>query len=357
MKNMTFRLMLLAALLYPSFVSAQDILPPFSPRATAEKHSKRACPKPPQPVGQLELASKYGKDGPQRDTVDRKAEKKYKAQMKPVNDYMKTVVREAERYTEKGDSAAAECALTWLHVWAEGKALLEMENETAQFKRATTVSGLAFALMQVEPAVAEDKRLPVVKDWLSKLAHGTKDYYSASTKNSAKNNHRYWSGLATAATAVLTGERDLFDWGMDAYKNGVCGATPEGALPLEVKRGTKARGYQLFALSALVPLGKIAEANGIKAFEMCDGALHRIVKFSLDSITDPSSIAKMAEAEQDEFEDGKPLPPGHQVTFLEIYAREFPGTAPLEKELLAQRPLRSTSLGGDQTLLYGTPKP
>ncbi|WP_110752320.1 alginate lyase family protein [Phyllobacterium leguminum] len=47
--------------------------------------------------------------------------------------------------------------------------------------------------------------------------------------------------------------------------------------------GKKAREYHLFALNALMPTAAFAEANGIPAYNVCNGALRRIVQFTLRS--------------------------------------------------------------------------
>ena len=344
--------LVLAIMVLPLAAGAEEFKLPFTPRVPGNE-SKDSCPKPPKPVVSLKLTSKYGKDGARRDTVDPKSEEEFNAQMKPINDYAKGVIKQAQHYTETGDPAAAKCALTWLDAWAKGDGLTEMENETAHYKRGTTTSGLSFGLMQVMPAIKEDVRLPGVQKWLARLARSSADFYQGEPeRNSARNNHSYWVGLAEVSAAVVSGDRALFDRGVASYKKGVCGATKQGALPLEVGRGKKARAYHLYALSALVPLAATAEANGVDAFGMCDGAIHRIVKFSLSAIDDPAPLAEMAEAEQDPFEDKAALPPGKQLTFMVLYHQKFPGRAPLEEKLMTQGHFVSTALGGDQELLY-----
>jgi poly(beta-D-mannuronate) lyase len=149
----------------------------------------------------------------------------------------------------------------------------------------------------------------------------------------------------------VTGDRHLLDWSVDTYKTAVCGATPEGGLPLELQRGKKALDYHLFALDALTQIAAIAEANGVDAFGFCGGAYHRIVRFSLMALDNPSTIAKLAGKPQDPYAGG--LPSKNHASFVEIYHHYFPGKAPFEDRMLAMRPLLATNLGGDQTLLYG----
>lgn len=121
-------------------------------------------------------------------------------------------------------------------------------------------------------------------------------------------------------------------------------------MPLELERGKKALEYHMFPLNALVPVAAFAEANDIPAYDMYDGALHKIFNFTLKSIRDPAAMALAAGKAQEPFVNG--MPSAQDLAFLEIYYRAFPRTAPNDRELLKLRPLIATPLGGNQTLLY-----
>jgi poly(beta-D-mannuronate) lyase len=325
---------------------------PFTLHAPVEGQPARACPSPPAPVVELSVVSKYGDNGPLHDTVAPEAEAQAIAQMAPLRAFAQEVVKMANHYTASGDPAAARCALTWLDAWAAGHALTRIEDHNAEFERGATVGGLSLALIQVSPVVAGDARYGVVAKWMHQVIDAGIQYFDSTERlQGSRNNHRYWTALGAAGTAVVTGDRRLLDWSVDTYRKAVCGAIAEGGLPLELERGKKALDYHLFALDALTPIAAIAEANGINAFGFCDGAFHRIVRFSLLALDDPSTIAKLAGRPQDQYPGG--LPSKNHASFVEIYHHYFPGKAPLESRILTLRPLLSTNLGGDQTLLYG----
>ncbi len=326
--------------------------PPFSPRMPSDLSAGKSCAVPPAPVVSLKVISKYGNDGPMRDTVDPDADRAFQAQMAPIRKFAQTVVKMANRYTEEGRSAEARCALAWLGTWAEGRALTEMDNPNAEFERAQILAGLAIALIQIRPAVEGDARLATVSRWMAGLATSTDTFFTTTGDKlkGSRNNHAYWAALASASVAVVTDDRKLLHWATETYRDGVCGANAQGGLPLELTRGKKALEYHLFALNALVPVAAFAEANGIKAYNVCDGALSRIVHFTLQSVADPSAIATAAGKPQEPFPKG--LPSAQSVAFLELYRRAFP-SAPIDAHLLALRPYVSTALGGNQTLIYG----
>jgi poly(beta-D-mannuronate) lyase len=328
------------------------LTPPFQLHSPVEGLPAQACPSPPAPVVELAVVSKYGNNGPLHDTVAPDAEAEAIAQMAPVRAFTQQVVKMANRYTATGDPSAARCVLSWLNAWADGHAMTRMQDHNAEFERGATLGGLSLALIQVSPAVAGDARYASVGQWMHLVVDSSIRYFDSTQRlQGSRNNHRYWAALGAAGTAVVTGDRHLLDWSVDTYRKAVCGATREGGLPLELERGKKALDYHLFALDALTPVAAIAEANGIGAFGFCDGAFHRIVRFSLMALDDPSAVAKLAGKTQDPYPGG--LPSKNHASFVEIYRHYFPGKAPLEDRLLAMRPLSSTNLGGDQTLLYG----
>lgn len=330
-----------------------EILSPFSPRLPSDFVIGKECAAPPAPVVSLAVISKYGTDGPQRDTVDPQADRAFEAQMAPIREFSQSVVKMANRYTEHGRFTDARCTLAWLDAWAQGNALSQMDNPNAQFERAQILAGLSIALLQVSPAVENDDRFKSVVGWMSHLAVSTVSFFKATRDRlkGSRNNHAYWAALAAAGVAAVADDRTLLDWAVQTYGAGVCGATKQGGLPLELARGKKAREYHLFALNALMPVAAFAEANGIPAYNICNGALHKVVQFTLKSLRDPAAIAAAAGKVQEPFFQG--LPPARSLAFLEIYHRAFPNAAPMERDFLALRPFIATNMGGNQTLLYG----
>lgn len=330
---------------------AAPLQAPFAIHLPNARGAGASCAAAPPPVVALSITSKYGNDGPRRDTIDAAAAAAEQAQMAPLRDFGQRVVKMANAYSRGGDGGEAACALAWLDAWASGNALSQMKDANAQFERASLLAGLSLALMQVDPAVAADPRRARVVAWMQQSAQAAIGYFDATSQlKGSRNNHLYWAGLAAAGVAVLGNDRAMLAWGAKTYGDAVCGATAQGGLPLELQRGKKALDYHLFALNALVPLAAILEKNGVTAYAQCDGALHRIVHFSLAAVDDPSALAQLAEAQQQAVPGGASAQ--SQFAFMEIYHRAFPGKAPFEERWLALRPLKSSSLGGDQTLLY-----
>ena len=338
-------------MLAPFSAAAADIRPPFALREPSPLSGNAPCATPPKPLIELAVASKYGNSGSERDSVSPEAEAQARVQLSPLREFSDEVVRMANRYAKSGDSSEAACALAWLDSWSQANALTQMKDHNAWFEQGAAIAGLGFAAAQISPAVATDPRYHRVAEWLRKAIGAGMQYFDSTRQlQGSRNNHLYWAALGAAATAVAANDRHLLDWAMDQYKAGVCSATPEGGLPLELARGSKALDYHFFALEPLVSIAAVADANGIPAFDECNGAIHRIVKFALDGLADPARIEKLAGKKQDAYPNG--MPSKAHLAWMEMYARRFPGKAPMEAKILALRPLAATNLGGDQTLLY-----
>jgi poly(beta-D-mannuronate) lyase len=271
------------------------------------------------------------------------------------------VVRHANRFTEKGRSGDADCARAALLEWINAGALSDLASHTDVFKLSTTLSGLTAAYLQIRPAVP-DKDRATIEAWFVNRAVAIRDHVETEAgPRSRANNHRYWSGAAVALAGLAADRTDLVEWGFGSYELGVCSADRDGALPLEVARGKRARDYHLYALAPLVVLAEIGTANGRQSYAICRNALARIIDFSLQSIINPEAIEKLAAQPQFAFADGKDLPSAKNLVFLEAYLKRFPEALKqhklIERALPGLRPFRMTELGGSMTLLVlGPPK-
>jgi poly(beta-D-mannuronate) lyase len=354
-----------ALLICSSPAGAQDKAPlqaPFHLRTQAgplqtEQRGAKSCAPAPAAVTRLSITSKYGDDGPQRDTINPDADAAARNEMQDIRAFSRQVVKAANEYTRSGNPAAARCTLSLLADWRRAGALMQIDNANAEFERVSTLAGLSLALLQVSPAVGREPDYAPTVAWMRELAQAATRYFDGSSKlKGSRNNHRDWAALAAASVATLSGDRALLDWSARAYQAEVCSAGAEGGLPLELERGQKARDYHLFALSALAPLAAILQSNGIDAGAECKGALHRIVGFTLKALDDPSQMAALAGKPQEALKgkkDGDGMPGPNQLAFLEAYVKQYPEQGPAVGRWLRLRPFASTNLGGNQTLLYG----
>ncbi len=309
-----------------------------------------ACPDAPAVV--RDLAFEHFYDDAASTRVDAARYARYQEAAAPIRRYERAIVDMANRWmrARPADPAPAHCAVRWLDSWARGDALLGHATAQGGYVRQWSLAALALAWLQLRQAPGiEAAAAGRIVRWLAALATAMRPPYEAAQ---AGNNLAYWAGLAAAATAIAADDRALLDWGIARYRAGIAEIAPDGTLPRELARQSKALHYHLFALAPLVMIAELAAANGLDLYAARDGAIHRLARRALEGVADPSFFVARTGAAQDSPDGG---PPGAQhLAWIEPYFARFP--AERRDTLLARfRPLAMTWLGGDMTLAYGAP--
>lgn len=308
-----------------------------------------------EPVVQLKTKSRYSKDDPSRTVIDEDRSEAYEKKIAPVRAFAIGVVKGANDYVASGgkDQASAYCAGQNLYTWAAADALAKAKSEVANFNTATFLAAVSSAYGQIQESrtIAPEQR-QVIEAWLLRLSDSTREFYQPKreSKSLLPNNIQYWAALAVANTAVVLQREEDFDWAVEGLRRGVCSANADGSLPREIERKGRALHYHLFALQPLTALAELAEVNGRGGYEFCQGALHRIIDFTLKAVDNPGLIE--AEAGESQIQI-PPLKPGEgDYAWLEIYASRFKDFAWASK-LPKLRPFLNTNLGGNLSALYG----
>jgi poly(beta-D-mannuronate) lyase len=326
--------------------SAAALNPPFDLPAPQGGGKSKACEAPPPPVTEFSADSIYEEGDATRSTIDPKAKERYDKAIAPLRDFSLQVSKLANRYlgSKGADTGAADCAIAWLAAWARGGALGAVLTRQAALSSTRILSAIGFAYIEVKGAKgASAKDEAAIEKWLADLGRKTIGVYG-SEGNSNLGNHRYWGGLAVGAIAIATGDRQMLDWAMESYRIGVCQVDANGALPIELLRGKRARDYHIHAVAPLVMLAEIGERNGMDSYAECDGALGRLIKFVLTAIEDPKEIERLAGAQQIPLTEM-----GSRMAWVAIYRSRFP--LPVAVELPDS--FNATTLGGNLQTLYG----
>jgi poly(beta-D-mannuronate) lyase len=347
-----------SVLLHACAAGAEPLRTPFeiAPAPPTARDARRCRRPAPPPLVALDVTSIYDQDDDSRSEIDPAQYQDYVAKMRAPRDFARDVVRNASDYTETRGSRLDDgvCALAWLESWAKGDALRRMETRQAALSATRLIAALSVAYLQVRdlaPAAGVDAG--AIEAWLKRRADAVVPVFEASgARRSNLQNHRYWGGWAAAAAGVATGDRALLDWGIESYRLGACQVDAEGALPLELARGKRARGYHLHAIAPLVMIAELAEANGVDAYAFCNGAIHRLIAFALEAVADPARIGELAGAEQLPLARKDGHLRGDVFAWTEPYFKRFPERAG-KFDLQLERPLYSTNLGGRITALFG----
>ncbi len=346
---------LLLALLQAGAGHAQGVgylVPPFG-KDKGQAQPEYKCEVPGTPVITLETQSKYKQADSSRATIDETANKTYLKAVVPLRAYAKGLVQIANDYVRSNprNPAAAACALDWLEHWASANAMTDMRSKQALFNLGQTLGGFALAYLQIRnaPDLQVDKKRRV-EAWLKSLGQQVVNFMDQNHEVSGRNNHRYWAGLAATAAGIATDDRRLADWGIESARIGLSQITPEGTLPLEISRGKRARDYHIYAAEPLVATAELARSRGIDFYAENNGALKRLADRVVASLDDPSFFEKATGMKQEAFSGDGTVPP-NRIAWLEIYQSRFPSPR-IEAAIASRRPLASSGLGGDLTLLF-----
>jgi poly(beta-D-mannuronate) lyase len=346
---------LLAGLLgaAPSQAQGVGFLVPAPSKDKVQAKPKYDCDTPPAPVISLDVQSKYKQDDANKATIDEEAEEAYSEAVEPLREYGKTLVRISNAYVKSDpkNTLAAACALTWLDHWAAADAMTAMRSKQARFNLGQALGGFSLAYLQIRdaPGLPEDQKKRV-EAWLKSLGRQIMDFMNGNKEVSGKNNHRYWAGLSATAAGIASGDKQLTDWGIDSARIGLAQITPDGTLPLEVSRGKRARDYHIFAAQPLVATAELARGQGVDLYAENGGALAKLVDRVVASLDDPSFFEKASGAKQERYPGGDKVPP-NRIAWLEIHQSRFPSPK-AEAVLQEKRPVASSGIGGDMTLLF-----
>ena len=342
---------LLVGLLGAAPVSAAGLVSPFSP-VPPQSQSAKCDDTPPEPVVSLAVTSMYDQNDESRSTVDEDQLEEYTEGMYGLRYFLTYVTKAASDYVASGGKKVgkAACALAWIDAWAKGHAMSDLDTRQSALSSTRIVAGMGMAFLAVRPyAEASGTDTSAIQAWFKGRATDFIAIYERSgDRGSNRSNHRYWGGFAVAVSGVVANARQLLDWGIESYRIDVCQVDARGALPLELERDKKARDYHLHAIAPLVMIAELAEANGTDAYGLCDGAMHRLVKFALTAVGDPDEIEEITGAAQVKLPTDDGAIRGDRLAWVEPYFKRFGGS---EKDygIRVDRPLFSSNLGGRLT--------
>jgi poly(beta-D-mannuronate) lyase len=313
------------------------------------------CPPPPPP--QTDVTGKvFYLPGTGHAQIDAAAHAADERLAKPINDYMAFVVHTADDYmrSQPADPDRAACVLRWLDAWAQAGALLRAPDQQGRYLRNWTQADLAIAYLTVRDAPALDPaaKRRVVR-WFGTVGAAVNADFRDRWE---RNNHLYWAAVSAVSAGAVTGDRALFDWGVDTARTALAEIAPDGTLPRELARRGKALSYHAFALQALELVAAFAARNGTDLWHARDGALLRLADLLVRDLQDPTIMAAKSGYPQDT-SDLQGWPSRRALSWAEPYYA-VTHDARLVPFLRAARPwIGSTRNGGDMTLAFGVALP
>lgn len=339
-------LVVVAAVLFPSIQRAQQSLrSPWDFIAIQRTVVPYDCPSP------VHLSADLTTDGFYSDSkssiIDPVKWKAYVESSGPYKNLGDQAVAAADAYRTTGSRAAAQCVLKLLDSAAADSVFTgKMSSRQAYYVQGWVIGALAIAFLKVRDCglVTTEEKSTLPK-WMRTVGRQTTDYYDtarAKPGGAQENNHLYWAGVEIGAIGIAANDRSLFDWAMATYHNGALQVTPEGTLPLEMRRGQRALHYHLYAIAPLVYLAEFGQDNGLDLWSENDHALTRLVNRSIAGLQGSGYFDKEAGIKQD-LPDGPPS--AEAISWGKIYVKRFPDPA-ISALLLQAKGLSYMYLGG-----------
>ncbi len=335
-------------LFFPASVSAsaQTLRSPWDGKPVALTDAAYTCPAIAHIAPDLVTDGFYRLDDPTHSIIDPVRQEAYRKSSEPVKNIGMQIVKAADAYRTSGSRTAAQCAANQIVALAQDHALTgKMSSNQAYYVQGWVVGAIAISYLKVRDLnIQTPQQAESIAAWMHSVGEQTKNYYDARKRpgrGDAQNNHLYWAGVELAAIGVVANNRKDFDWAMATYDNGVNQIRPDGSLPEEMARGARALHYHLYALAPLVLLAEFGEANHLNLYSHADGAIHRLVNFSIAGVEDPTPFVKATGVQQ---EISKTLD-GDQIGWAPPYVQRFPNPA-LEQYIKSANNLSVYYLGG-----------
>jgi poly(beta-D-mannuronate) lyase len=328
-----------------SAASTAPLRSPWDGRQVKPTESHYTCPAITHIAPDLVTDSFYRLDDPTHSIIDPQRQEAYRKSSEPVKNAGMDIVKAADAYRTSGSREAAHCAMGQIVAMAEDNSLGgKMSSNQAYYVQGWIVGAIAIAYLKVrETGDATPEQSEAIVKWLRAVGEESKSYFGGHNKGfeSNQNNHFYWAGVEIAAIGIAADNRGDFDWGMASYDNGIKQIQPDGTLPLEMARGSKALHYHLYALAPLVLLAEFGEANGTDMYAHAGGAIHRLVDVSVSGLRNPALFDKATGVKQ----EVPKVPSGDQIGWAPPYVKRFPNPE-LTRMIKAAPSLSVYYLGG-----------
>lgn len=326
--------------------SAQTLRSPWDGKPVTATEAPYTCPPLAHITPDLITDGFYRLDDPTHSIIDPVRQEAYRKSSDPVKAVGMQIVRAADTYRTTGSRSAAQCAVAQIISLAQEHALTgKMSSSQAYYVQGWVVGAIAIAYLKVRDLnIQTPQQAETIGAWMHGVGEQTKTYYDTHKRaghGDAQNNHLYWAGVELVAIGVAANNRKDFDWAIATYDNGVSQIQPDGSLPLEMARGGRALHYHLYALAPLILLAEFGEANHLDLYARANGAIHRLVNFSIAGVQDSSPFVKATGVQQ---ETSKTLN-GDQIGWAPPYVARFPNPA-LEQYIKSANNLSVYYLGG-----------
>lgn len=304
------------------------------------------CPTPSAGPADIKVGGYYSDEA--KSVRDEARFKETRAATKPFEDFATQVGKQSDRYLDKGDSAAAACAIAWLERWGQDGAMLgnmiKVNNDQSEYVRKWTNASAAIAWNKVRDQADAEQRSRI-DGWLKAVSKATLAYWADNPKKT-RNNHYYWTGVGVMATAVASGDAELLAEARSIYDAALSDINPDnGTLPHEMKRGIRALHYHNFSAMPLVMMAEMARKQNQDWFALRDAKLDKLMSRVAAGLRDPAWFDKEAGT------GPQVLPPKRDLGWILAYRAHAPQGERFEGLFSSSDSSYVRDLGGSVSLI------
>ncbi|MCB1972148.1 MAG: alginate lyase family protein [Geminicoccaceae bacterium] len=254
------------------------------------------------------------------------------SERQPGQDLAMSLMRASALVLAFDDEAARRAIVDHLDLWARNDALLERETEHRArvfYNLDRTLMPMIVAFSMVRGAGDVDPEQSAnIEAWLGELVDMRRgpNRFSRPARTSSRNNHRYLADSVTMAWGALTGDRAMFDKGIERFHIALGQARDDGSLPLETARGKLALHYQRHAVGSLINIAEMARLQGVDLYSAKSErglTIHDLVTFLANAIDTPGLLDGYAPREQDLGFLERRGHGRHYMAWFEAYAARF----------------------------------
>lgn len=257
--------------------------------------------------------------------------------------------------------------------WADANALSKTEEVHDAYyalKRSLLPMIVSYTIVRDKLSAAEQKK---IESWIDPLVRRVDKKFDGDVD---LNNHRYLADSVLTLWGDVVGDKELYTKGRERFEIALDQMQPDGALPLETRRGARALWYMRQAVTDLSLIAEVYERNGedLYGLERNGKSLPLLTNYLVSAIKAPLVVLPDAAENyipgpSDDFMDqdmaflARRGGRRHYMAFAHLYIRHY-GLSELSAARLnalmqetgfKELPLIDDYIGGNATCFWGQP--
>lgn len=164
-----------------------------------------------------------------------------------------------------GDAASTAALKKGLLEWSSAGAFLNSDSaHDTYYALKRYMLPIVVAISVIDAELSSSERNQIVK-WADAIVPKLDKKFNGDVDH---NNHRYLADSVLMAWGAYKGDKRLIDIGRRGFLKALADARPDGSLPLETRRGSRAIWYIRHALSSLVTIAEIDRQLGGNLYQV-----------------------------------------------------------------------------------------